>query len=239
MYRIFHSESDVHFEKVSFQALELIQNGKNAFFVPQFPNSPEKTQKPSDAASNPTEKKNEDSPLAKTTNIEAIKEEAYTKGKIAGHQDTEKKFHSAIQALSVCLEQISSLKKSLIEKSKEDMIMLIMAVTKKIIRTEIEEKKEIIVNTVNMVLQSAIQADEYYIKVHPEDLHIVAENKPLFLARMKGLQNIYFIADETVSRGGCLAESRVGDVDATIESQLDKIYEHLRTMVVGELNTER
>jgi flagellar assembly protein FliH len=146
--------------------------------------------------------------------------------------EAEEKLHSAIQALGSGLEQISCLRKSLLTKSKEDMVRLIMAVVKQVIHTDIEENKGIIVKTVIKTLESAVPADQYYIRVHPKDLNIVTENEPLFLAGMKGLKNIYFLADETISRGGCLAESQVEEVDATIDSQLKEIYEHLRKEIL-------
>lgn len=225
MSRIIQSGNDVQFARLSFMDLESTRDGKNIFFVPKFPTVPEKVEKSVDKETESQEKTKTPGPIAK--DMEAIKEEAFTKGKIAGRQEAEEKLHSSVQALGAGLEQISTLQKSLYSKSREDMVKLVMAIARKVIRTEIEEKKEIIVDTVKMALKSAIPSDEYYIRVHPGDYKIITENEPLFLASMKGLQNIHFIAEETISRGGCLAESRAGDVDATIESQLGEIYGHL------------
>jgi flagellar assembly protein FliH len=49
----------------------------------------------------------------------------------------------------------------------------------------------------------------------------------LFLAAINGLQNLSFQADPAVGRGGCLLESEFGDVDATIDGQLDQIHRSL------------
>ncbi len=239
MSNIIRSGNDVQFERVSFQTLESIKEGKNAFFVPRLPVSPQKVPKDPDSAKKPDQKTGENSPGFKKADLEAAREEAFTKGKVEGRREAEKKFHSAVQALGNALEQVSALKRSMLEKSREDMVRLIMTVARKVIRTEVEDKKEIIVRTVNAALQNAIQADEYYIKVNPDDLDVVAQNEPLFLAGMKGLQNIHFIPDQNVSKGGCIAEARAGDVDATIESQLDEIYQHLRTMVVDQTGDDR
>lgn len=231
MFKIYRNGSDIPFEKVRFLDLESSQDGTNALFVPKLPTSSGNI-KPSAGSVSESQQKPEENPNKdKTTDLEAIKKEAYTKGRIAGRQESEKKLHSAVKAFGDGLEQINNLRKSLLESSKEDMVRLIMAAAKKVIQTEIEKNKEIIIHTVNKALQSAIEADEYYIKVHPEDLQIVSEKEPLFLASMKGLQNIHFISDETISRGGCIAESRTGEVDATIESQLDEIYKHLYAAV--------
>ncbi len=228
MYRIFHSGSGIKYERIRFQDLESISQGKSSIFVPRFPIEPKTEVKGADKVADPSSNTKKVIPVEKNMDLESIMEEAYRKGKMAGILESEKNLHSAAQALGVGLEQISFLRKSLLIKSKEDMVRLIMAVARQVIHTEVKEKEDIIVNTVSKALAAAIQADKYYIRVHPEDLKIVTEKEPLFLAGMKGLQNIFFLADDTISRGGCLAESQVGEVDATIESQLNEIYEHLR-----------
>jgi flagellar assembly protein FliH len=230
--KIFHSGSGIEFKSVRFQDLETTGKEKGSFFVLKFPVDPGKGKpEPGKETEIPINKKKEPS-TEKSINLEIIKEEAFAKGKMAGRLEAEEKLHSATQALGSGLEQISCLRKSLLTKSKEDMVKLIMAVVKQVIHTDVEEKEGIIVKTVLKTLEAAVQADKYYIRVHPEDLKIVTENEPLFLAGMKGLQNIYFLADETVSRGGCLAESQAGEVDATIDSQLKEIYEHLRKEIL-------
>lgn len=226
MSKIFHSGSGVEFESIRFQDLELISKEKGFSFVPRFPVKSLEV-KNNDKKAERSNKTNRESSAEKNIDIDAIKEEAYLKGKVDGRLEAEEKLHSATQALKIGLEEISCLTKSLLVKSKEDMVRLIMAVAKQVIHTEIGVNETIVLNTVSRVLQTAIQADKYYIRVNPEDFKIVTEKEPLFLACMKGLQHIYFLADETVSRGGCLAESQAGEVDATVESQLAEIYQHL------------
>jgi flagellar assembly protein FliH len=236
LYKIFHSECGVEFKNVRFQDLETIRKKNSSFFVPKFPVDFGKGKREpgteAETTKTTTTDKKKDLPPEKSVNIEVIREEAYAKGKVAGHLEAEEKLHLATQALGSGLEQISCLRKSLLTKSKEDMIRLIMAVVKQVIQTEVEENKSIIVKTVTKTLEAAVPADQYYIRVHPEDLKIVTEKESLFLAGMKGLKNISFRADETISRGGCIAESQAGEVDATINSQLTEIYEHLRKEIL-------
>jgi flagellar assembly protein FliH len=246
--KIFHAESNVAFQSVRFADLENAIPGKKGFFVPlcQSPVSDQKTNidavsENSNSGTKPEdEKKSKQAPGAKIADkdaesqkkpaqdIEALKNEAYMLGKKEGRAEAEKKMHSATQALAEALEQISHLRRSILENSKDDMIRLIMAVSERVIRARAGDYKEMVVDTVKGALESAVEADEYYIRVNPEDLKAVKEREPLFLAAMKGLQNIYFTADENITRGGCIAESRAGDVDATIETQLAETENHLR-----------
>ncbi|MGM0452552.1 MAG: FliH/SctL family protein [Thermodesulfobacteriota bacterium] len=223
MSKIYHNKSGVSFERVGFHDLDAGGSAPDAFFVQRSPAEAQAPQPDSTAPEKTPEEKK-----APAVDVEAIREEAYTKGRADGRQEAEAELHTAAQALAEGLEQISRLRESLLSKSKEDMVRLVMGVVGQVIQTEVTENTDIIVKTVTRALESAVASAEYFIKVHPDDLARVKEKEPLFLAAMKGLQNIYFIADESIARGGCLAESQAGDVDATIESQISEIYEHLR-----------
>ncbi|MCF8024333.1 MAG: flagellar assembly protein FliH [Desulfobacteraceae bacterium] len=226
MSRIIQAESDVEVYNVRFADLEGGGN-EGCFFERLYPAEKAADQDPPANKARQTAPHTEEQITEQPVDIEAIREEAYTKGKKEGRAEVEKKLHSTAQSLADALEQISRLRESLLSKSKEDMVRLVMAVARQVVQTDVEEKEDIIVNTVKKTLEAAVAADEYYIRVHPEDLAIVKEHEPLFLAAMKGLQNIHFMADESISRGGCVAESRAGDVDATIETQLSEIKDHL------------
>ncbi len=235
MSKIFPSGSGVYFENVEFNDLESSAGGKGAFFVRKCPAEPKSPEAP--GGSGQTGPSDPQQPgKAAAADLEAIREEAYQKGRLEGKREgrseVENELHTATQALAEALEQISRLRASLLDKSKEDMVRLVMAVARQVIQTEVEENGQIIVKTVTRALEAAVESDEYYIRLNPADLTRVKESEPLFLAAMKGLQNIHVIADESISRGGCRAESRAGDVDATLESQLEKIYAHLRSEII-------
>lgn len=230
MSRIFHAGSGVEFESVRFADLEAGGAKENTFIDRPAPAGIESGGE-AEPGARPSEKKKTGAFAAPAVDMEAVREEAYRKGKKEGRREAEAELHTAVQAMAEGLEQVSALRASVLSKSKEDMLRLVMAIARRVIRAEISEKEEVIVKTVEQALSAAVPAEEYYIRVNPEDLRIVRDHEPLFLAAMKGLQNIHCIGDESIARGGCLAESRAGDVDATIDSQLDEIYEHLRKAI--------
>jgi flagellar assembly protein FliH len=56
---------------------------------------------------------------------------------------------------------------------------------------------------------------------------VVMEKKPLLMASISGLKNLTVEENSGITRGGCLVESELGQVDATIESQLEEIREKI------------
>ncbi len=173
-------------------------------------------------------------PVAKAApvDIAAIEEKAYQNGMAAGIKQEEDKLTQVSRALAQAAQKLSTQSESIMQRSAEDMLQLVMAIARRIIQVEIDEHKETVVRIVQQTINAAVQAEEFHIRVNPEDLQMLNEHKPLFIASLSGLSNIEFVADRTITRGGCVLESSSGRVDATLETQLDEIFAHLKETMV-------
>jgi len=126
------------------------------------------------------------------------------------------------------------LRRSILDSSKQDMVRLVRTIAEKVIHVEVRSREKPILRAVEKAIHAAVQSEEYRVRVNPEDMSVVTENKPLFLASISGLQNIVIESDEEISRGGCVVESDQGKVDGTIETQLEKIQEQLDAEIASE-----
>lgn len=160
--------------------------------------------------------------------IEALCQQARAEGRQAGLDEAEVQLGTLTQSLAAACTEISSLRKKMLERSREDMLRLVLAIAERVVLAELSSHKEVINRTVQQAIQAAVSAEEFHIKINPADLEQVQEHKPLFIASLSGLSNIEFVPDPTVTAGGCMLESPMGRVDATIESQLDEIASSLR-----------
>ncbi|MEA3545368.1 MAG: flagellar assembly protein FliH [Thermodesulfobacteriota bacterium] len=160
---------------------------------------------------------------ASTTAIE----EAYRRGKQKGLDTVENNLDAAAQALAAAATEISRLRESLAKNSSQDMLRLVMAVAEQIIRREVAADPKVVLTIIETALQSSVRADQYRIQINPADFDNVVQQKPLFLASISGLKNLSIEADTSVSAGGCRIDSELGDVDATIETQLEAIRQAL------------
>ncbi|HKK01556.1 MAG TPA: FliH/SctL family protein [Desulfuromonadales bacterium] len=160
-------------------------------------------------------------------NLDALREDAFASGRQEGLAIAEQQLGSTTRALAAALQDISRLRQSLLTNSTDDMVRLVMAVAEQVIQTVVTEKETVVLDVLKNALQAAVKADEFHIRVHPDDLTAVTEHQPLFLASVSGLKNITFEGDPSIARGGCFIESALGEVDATIETQLEEIRRHL------------
>lgn len=161
-----------------------------------------------------------------TSSANAV-EEAYARGRREGLDSAENNLETAAQALAAAAEEISRLRESLAKNGSQDMLRLVMAVSEQIIRREVAADPKVILTIIENALQSSVRTDQYCIKINPADLDNVTRQKPLFLASISGLKNLSIEADTAISPGGCRIDSDLGDVDATIETQLEAIQKAL------------
>jgi len=154
-------------------------------------------------------------------------EDAYARGRREGLDSADQNLETAAQALAAAAEEISRLRESLAKNSGQDMLRLVMAVSEQIIRREVAVDPKVVLTIIETALQSSVRSDQYRIRINPADLENVTNQKPLFLASVSGLKNLSIEADTTISPGGCRIDSDLGDVDATIETQLEAINQIL------------
>jgi len=158
-------------------------------------------------------------------------EDAYARGRQEAFDQAAKDLESAAQALATAAEEINRLRDSLAKNSSQDMLRLVMTVAEQIIRREVSADPQVVLNIIETALQSSVRSDQYRIRVNPEDLEQVTKQKPLFLASVSGLKNLSIEADPAISRGGCRVDSDLGEVDATIETQLESIQQALNEAI--------
>jgi flagellar assembly protein FliH len=160
-------------------------------------------------------------------------DEAYARGQHDAMSATASRLESSAQALAAALKQVDQLRTQMARNSRDDMLRLVMAIAEQIIHREVSIHADIINQVIAEALKASVRADHYRIKVNPVDLAAVNEHKPLFLASISSLKNLIVETDPAVTAGGCKIESDLGEVDATLETQLVAIRQALQEAMTG------
>lgn len=161
-------------------------------------------------------------------------EAKFEEGRQHGIAEAEQAFSKTTQALALACEQISAMKEKILERSQPDMLRLVLAISERVVQANLQIDTDVITRTVRQAINLAVSAEEFHIRINPEELQVVNDHKPLFIASLSGLSNIEFVPDESLTRGGCILESPLGRVDATMESQLEAISNCLQEAIKGE-----
>lgn len=149
--------------------------------------------------------------------------EGYKAGMEQAQAEIEKVRNSIVEFLKA--------KQDVFEYIAPDILEISVEIARKIVKKEIEQNPEIVLETILDVLKT-VSRDETKItlKVNPEQINFVKENIPSILTAAGLDVRTNIVADDTIEIGGCVVQTNNGIVDATIATQLDIIKEAFKGM---------
>jgi len=159
----------------------------------------------------------------------AAEQAAYERGHAEGRASAEQDVNTRIEAelapmrqqLADTLEEVSGLRAQLFRQHEREIIELAVAIARKIVQREVTVDREIVLAIAKVALARLSDHTAATIHVHPFDYQYLINNKGAFLTAKQGTVDI--IEDRSITRGGCLIETDVGQVDARIEEQFREI----------------
>ena len=160
-----------------------------------------------------------------------LEREAYEKGFAQGEKDGvelgQRKALKLGENIENLLRSMDSLRQEILPHYEREIVELVFVIAQKVIHRNIRSDDAAIEGTVLSALKLAAEKSKATLRVNPEDFDYVEELRPEFFAAVKELKALTVTSDPSITRGGCLLESPYGDVDARVETQLDKIHQCL------------
>ena len=230
-----HQESWTNYDMESFETRDIAEKKYDNGFIPLQTGEIEKTDfLPLEGYESSRNKRNKGNDTIEKVQgkLSLIEQEAYEKSFAQGEKDGfefgEKKAIKVIENIENLFNEMSSLKKEILKRHEKEILDLIFIIVEKIIhyRTSSVEGivKEAVLNALNLV----VEKNKIILNVNPEDYDYVDKLRPELFKKHKELKSITVTSDLSISRGGCFLETPYGDVDAGIETQLEKIYQYLQ-----------
>ena len=165
--------------------------------------------------------------------IENIQKEAYKeaydvghkKGFEAGDAKALEQHHANIHALENIVSNLSQPLKVLDGDVEDQLLNLVVLITKQIIRRELKIDQGQIVSVIREAVSLLpLVSRNIDVRIHPEDLNLVM-NK--LSQESKENQTIKFTADPSLNRGDCYVITESSQINASIESRLNAIIANM------------
>ena len=164
--------------------------------------------------------------------VSEIEHEAYKKGYDAGREEGYKEGQAEVMRLIDRLGTVVStavdIRDDLIRSSEKLMTEMILMISRKVIKDEIVERREVVINNIKEAIKRVKDRDRIDIRVNFADLDMTTAHKDELIKMMESLKKVNIYEDSRVERGGCIIETDVGAIDARISTQLDAIEEAIR-----------
>ncbi len=152
-----------------------------------------------------------------------IKEDAssdgFREGREEGREIVAGKSISLLKNLEAVLSQAVMEKDSIIVQSEKQILDLSIAISKKIIRTEITINPNVIVETLKQAIAKVTDRDTITVYVNLSDLEKITKRKKEILKNLDPGSRINIVEDSNIEPGGLVISTNMGNIDATISGQ--------------------
>jgi flagellar biosynthesis/type III secretory pathway protein FliH len=163
---------------------------------------------------------------------EQIREQArlqgHAEGYEAGRADAAAQCAPAVQALAETLAQAQAERERVAEHMEESAVGLGLQIADKALTGAITAQPERVVDVVRGALRCLVERERVTILVNPQDLPIVRDAVAGLIQQLGGIEHLEVQEERRVHRGGAMVRSTTGEIDARIETKLDRAREILQ-----------
>ena len=163
--------------------------------------------------------------------IQELIEEAFNKGMEKGRAETMaahlEKVDKGVAAFKAAVEEMVRIRQQDVDRMETETVRLALAIAKKVIGHETEHGP-VIGNVLKSAMKKVVDPRHLTVRLNPKDIDTVNGFKQELLLSDDFGAALHLEADETIHRGGCIIETKLGDVDARIDQQIRIIEELLK-----------
>lgn len=156
-----------------------------------------------------------------------IEKEAYEKGFAQGEKDGlelgQKRIDTVVQQMTTLLQELQNQRELFHQSCEREVLDLVLRICKKIVHHELKLNDEVILATLQNVSKYIIDQQRIIVRLNPADVQFLENHFDQCSSIGNRGQGMKMLSDLSITRGGCIAETAFGDIDGTIESQMDQI----------------
>ncbi|HEY5288080.1 MAG TPA: FliH/SctL family protein [Solirubrobacteraceae bacterium] len=165
---------------------------------------------------------------------EQTRSEGYADGRNAGYKDGATEIALAAQALGEAMEGIESLRVELVQAIEHDAIQLGMQLAEKILGGVRQLPSERILESVQGGLRRVTDRRKIAVLVNPAEFEAVNSAIAGLAGPGSGVEQCEIQPDERVAPGGAIVRTTEGEVDAGVETQLERAREVVEASLAAE-----
>jgi flagellar biosynthesis/type III secretory pathway protein FliH len=167
-----------------------------------------------------------------------IREEARAAGEAEGRaaamSAVRAEAEPSLQALAGARNALDELRDGLIADLEADAVTLALRLAEQIVAGALKVAPERLIDVAGQAMRRIADRRHVTLVVNPADLELMQESVLRLQSELGGIEHCNVQADRRVGRGGVIARTEAGEIDATIDAQLSRAAE----IVAAELSPE-
>ncbi|TWT45439.1 flagellar assembly protein H [Phycisphaerae bacterium RAS1] len=140
--------------------------------------------------------------------------------------------------LQTLIQSIEQRKHRLLAEAETGLIELALEIARRVCKSSALQSTDAAVENVRCALGLVRHAADVEVLLCPEEHALLAEFAPEFAAGVQRLQHVRFGVSPEATRGGCIVRTIDGEIDATFETQLQRLADLLVCDAAGRQERE-
>ena len=165
-------------------------------------------------------------------------EQGFQEGYQQGIINAEAEYQQQRQEMMECIETAYEEKARIIQKAEPFLLSLSVKIAEKIIKEELKQHGEQLINMVRQALKNVEEYDDVIVQVSPEDYSTILPFIEELQSYIGADAELKVVPLPNFSKGGCMIHTKSGSYDVTISSQLQEIKQQLLTYSQEKTNDE-
>jgi flagellar assembly protein FliH len=158
--------------------------------------------------------------------------EGEAEGRAVGMAAVRAELEPSLQAVAATAQALESLRDQIIAELEHDAVALALRLAEQVVAGAIDVAPERVLDVAAVALRRIRDRQHVTLVVNPADLELVSSSVTQLQSQLGGIEHLNVQSDRRVGRGGVLARTDEGEIDATLETQLARA----REIVAAELS---
>ena len=156
---------------------------------------------------------------------EAVRATARAEGYEAGRAEALAALSPALEALQTAVAAAHEERLAAADQLELHAVDLSLFLAEKVLGGALAVQPDRVIEAVRGALRGIVERERVTVLVHPSDLELVREAMDEMRATLGGIEHCEVQAERRVSRGGAIVRTQDGDVDARVETKLQRARE--------------
>jgi flagellar biosynthesis/type III secretory pathway protein FliH len=161
--------------------------------------------------------------------LRAIAAEARRLGREQGYAEglaeARARIEPALDAVVAAESQVRALEDEYLRRAERSAVDLALAIAEKVLGGAVAAEPRLVIDVVAGALLRTAVRHHLVIEVNPDDFELVRDAADGLAARLGGVRRLDVISERRIGRGGCVVRTEEGEIDARLDSQLDRVRE--------------
>jgi flagellar assembly protein FliH len=156
---------------------------------------------------------------------DTLRSQAREQGLREGREEAIAMLTPALEALAQAAEAVQADQHARADRLERHAVDLALFLAEKVLGGAIAVQPDHVIEAVRGALRGIVDRERITVLVHPEDLDLVRDAMDGLRATLGGIEHCEVQAERRVSRGGAVVRTPDGDVDARVETKLQRARE--------------